>query len=610
MPGLFGVLNLESLNSEQFQESKQLFSAMANSLCHHDDDIVDESVLFDGRILIGRIGLAHQNLISWPEVYSGEHIHTTVFPAGALLETNTPKVKNGFPNRSNLRHWQGIYAALVHEPRSGKSLIIADRKASVPIYYTKVQNQLIFAPEIKALLANPKVSREIDLEALATFLAQGYLLGDQTLFRKIRRLRGGEYLNIENRIISRQFYWQFSPGSQVGNSSEIELMRELGHLIKSSTQRHLGDLTRSIIFLSGGMDSRGILGNALTINEGQGDMLNTVSWGTEQGPEFSDAAIAASIAQRYHTNHRFMRREIKDYADNFRLTAFLIDGLSEVAAYHSQEYQIMAKLREEGFQRAMRGDEVFGWSFHANSIPEGFALANLRRLRNVNGLRQIIQPEYYEILCEASDNAVSYAMSEVEGLTPNQAKDFFYFSHRLQCYLQTSSYYKQIELDHRNILLDDPILDFIAKIPDHLRVDKLLYRKTIAREFPELAKIPLAQESNLESWVKVLGTETPVRSFAESELLDHSSQIWEFINPIGISKTISALQDCAREELAPSHKIHPKALLKNTLGFIAPKILLKIRARNFSNPHSTVKLDEIVMRALTLKNWIDTFHQQ
>ena len=62
-------------------------------------------------------------------------------------------------------------------------------------------------------------------------------------------------------------------------------------------------------------------------------------------------------------------------------------------------------LRVAGFERALRGDEVFGWSFPASVY--------LRRLRDAPGLAPVIRADYYNALCEASDTAVGDARHEV-----------------------------------------------------------------------------------------------------------------------------------------------------------------------------------------------------
>jgi len=355
------------------------------------------------------------------------------------------------------------------------------------------------------------------------------------------------------------------------------------------------------------VDSRGILGGALVSVNGKGERLNTVSWGASQGTKDSDVVVAASIAHHLHTNHRFMQRKVEQYREHFTRANYLIDGLSDLAALHPYEYQIMVELRNAGYERVLRGDEVFGWSLSASTNEGAFALANLRRLRDVQGFAGVIQRSHYDELCAASDAAVEKALFEAHDLSPNRAKDFFYFTHRLQGLLQTASYLKQIELDQRNVLLDGSILDFMAKVPDPIRVDKLLYRRVVNQEYSHLAKFPYAKRSNSEDWRKLLATASPVREYALEELNDQSSGIWEFLDPVALAKILGALGKGPGIRSMLTQWLDPKALVKMSLTIFAPRLVSQIRSDRHAGPVVHLAANKVILRSLALKNWYDTF---
>jgi len=102
------------------------------------------------------------------------------------------------------------------------------------------------------LLISLLVKREIDLGAFATFLALGYLHSDQTLFKFVKRLPGGELLRVENGDVVKETYWRFAPGSALGSASQADLENELGQLLKAVVRKHMGDPEKTVIFLSGG----------------------------------------------------------------------------------------------------------------------------------------------------------------------------------------------------------------------------------------------------------------------------------------------------------------------------------------------------------------------
>lgn len=605
MPGLFGILDLELGSPEGRSDMAIIFDEMLDPLRHHAEDRLERGGSVESGLLVGRIGLPHLNPVPWPG--EDDPRIPRSFVAGSLIEGG-----EGDPDplvTMAPAAWRGFFSALVTDPRRQATAIFADRRASVPVFHARVGRWLLFAPEVKALLAVASVGREPDEAALACLLAQGHLLADQTLFRSVRRLCGGQLLRCEGGQVVQETYWRFAPGSAPDGTAPAELQRELGRLVGDAASRHLGDPARTVLFLSGGVDSRGILGGALAAVGGRAATLHTVSWGANDGPADSDVAVAAAIARKVGTAHRFIRRQVEQYRENFTRVNRLVDSLSDIAAFHPHEHQIMADLRAAGFERVLRGDEVFGWSYPATTLAGAQALVNLRRLRDVQDAGAVIRPEHRAALDDASDGAIDAALNEVRGIDPNRAKDFLYFTHRLQCYLHTAGYYKQMELDQRNVLLDEPILDFLARVPEPLRFDKKLYRDAMARTYPDLARLPSARRDNLEDWTSLLTADTPVRAYAVEELSDRSSGIWEYLDQAAVSGLVTALgraPDGAPERGSGSH-IRLRPLVRRALEMVAPKVAYRIQARRAARSVIHLGPTNLVLRALVLKNWHDTF---
>ena len=606
MPGLFGIVDLKS-NSISSDEKGVIFTEMADVLRHYEEYRVERARLSGSNLMIGRVGLPWQNPLEWPIRSDDTNSDIHLFVAGRLLESEANQPTDSMPDGTALRHWGGFFSAVLTEPAHGTTLLVVDRRASFPIFYAQTKNYLFFAPEVKALLISLLVKREIDLGAFATFLALGYLHSDQTLFQSVKRLPGGELLRVENGEVMKETYWRFAPGSASDSASQADLEHELGQLLKAVVRKHMGEPEKTVIFLSGGVDSRGILGGALANVHGAGEKLNTVSFGANQGTKNSDVAIAALVARNLNTNHQFFQRKISNYREHFTRVNYLIDGLSDVAAFHSSEYQIMVELRHLGYECALSGLQLFGHSLSAPTKEVALVLASMRRLREVKGLASIIQKTYYDEMCEASDAAVERVVSEVRDLSPDQAQDFFHYRRCLQTWLQSACYYKQIELDLRNPLLDNSILDFMAKVPDPLRVKKLLYRKVFSTEYPHLAQFPYAIRGNVEDWPKLLANESPVREYALEELNDRSSGIWKYLDPVALAKLLKTIGRGAGIQTHLTQSIDPKALVKRSLAIFAPELLAHIRGQRRTRPVAYLGVDKIIMRSLVLKNWYDTF---
>jgi asparagine synthetase B (glutamine-hydrolysing) len=608
VPGLFGVVSLAAVGEREYDEMCVALSRMAAVLRHHDEDVLEVNRHDPRSLLVGRIGLSHTNPLPWPSPPDDGSDYTTRFAAGAMLDPGPAVARNPLPDHAQLRGWRGFYAAVVTHSKTPVTLIIADRRASVPIYYAHVGSWLLFAPEVKGVQVAEHANREVDLGAMSALLAQGHLLGAQTLFSNVRRLRGGELLRIENGRVLQETYWKFAPGSAVGDTSARDLEHEFGELVEHATARHLGDPASAIIFLSGGADSRGILGAALASVSGDGQQLHTITWGIDPDRPDSDVLVAGRLAAHARTQHRFWEREIRDYRDRFTEVNRLIDGVTALSALHPGEHRFMVDLRAAGFQRALRGDEVSGWSRLAATHEEALSLVYLRRLRDAPRLSTVIRPEKYAAMCAASDDNIEEALGEVRALPPNQAKDVLYFDHRLQAYLQPASYWKQVELDQRNVLLDEPILDFLARVPEPLRIEKALYRRAIALRYPDLARFPFAQRDNLENWRVLLTSDTPVRQYVLDEMADRSSGIWEYLDREVLSGMIRELEAPAESGKRPRGKWDSaKVLGRRTLERVSPRLWLTFQSHRHKRPVFGLLPATILFRALVLKDWHDTF---
>jgi asparagine synthetase B (glutamine-hydrolysing) len=603
MPGLFGIVRLGPAAADELDSMSAAFGRMARILRHRDEDRADAHADSAGAFLVGRIGLPHLDRSPWPAATEGNGANAQLFVSGPLFDGDRATWSDGRAEEA-LRTCRGSFSLLLHG-RDGSTIVAADRRGSIPVFYANAGSWLLFAPEVKALFVSPSVSRDADPAAIGSLLAHGHLLGSQTLCRDVRRLRGGELLRVTDGRVARERYWTFAPGSAAGRTPVEDLQREFGDLIDAAAARHLGDPDRTIIFLSGGADSRGILGGALNAVSGDGSRLHTITWGTHPEREDSDVAVAGRLARQAGTRHQFRERHVAGYRELFTELNRLIDGLSELSALHPAEYRLMVDLRAAGFERGLRGDEVSGWGRLAATHEEALGLVYLRRLRDAPGLGRAVRREWYGRLCEASDAAIEDVLREVRHLPPNQAKDRLYYEHRLQCYLHTASYWKQIEIDQRNVLLDEPILDFMTRVPERLRVDKALYRSTLAHRYPDLAGIPLARHHNTENWSTLLATDGPVRTYALEELHDVSSRIWEYLDREALAGLLLAPSH-PRPAPARGRAARARTVARTALERISPALLSWIQGRRNVRPTFPLAPASLVMRTLVLKGWFDT----
>ncbi|MCA9469727.1 MAG: hypothetical protein KC643_30380 [Nitrospira sp.] len=611
MPGLFGLMKIMKETSISQINIQSAMDIMANSLFHRRDYVLQTTISEVHGFGIGRISHPLGKGPSWPSAYDVQVGRRNVFLHGEFSKDCAHVL--GSVSLGNLqisagevlRKLEGYYS-LVFVHHDFQSIILGvDRKGSEPMFYLEQNGFLFFAPEVKALLAVCRGRVEPDPEAIPLFLSCGHLLGDQTLVSSIKRLPGGCYLKVQENIIERESYWSFCPGEEVGQESEENLKGELEELLKESVGRNLGSPDKTMIFLSGGLDSRGILAGALLFSNNNGRLLNTVSWGIDENIPGSDAYIAKQISERFHLQHRFFQRKADKYSEVFAETNYLVDGLSDVAAFHPYEFTILKEVKEMGFDRVLRGDETFGWHGNVYSSKEALAKVGLRSIGGIHLYSKIVRPKYFRDWSEGGAAAMARVKSKIQGMEPNDAKDYVYFTHRLQTYLHSCAAYKQVLFEHRNVLLDDSILTFLRRVPWHLRLNKNLYEKAVLALYPPLNSIPFAENSGLEDWNGILKKESVLQSFMQEQLEDGNSGIWEYFDKQAVNSLFKKiLSDQQVHSWSSSWGVWLRRKISGGIFSAFPRHSERIRAERFQ---SVISPYQALFRLLVLKNWHETF---
>jgi asparagine synthetase B (glutamine-hydrolysing) len=591
MPGLFGIVALDGAPSPA-PELPSLLERMAQTLRHDDAERLEQWTR--PGLYLGRIGLAHVNPVPWPKdgLFVGGVLHATPV-SDRHEEKNTDPL-------DVIRNLRGFFHVVLHD--GGVTVLAADRHASLPVYYAQANGMLLFAPEIKALLACPLVERTPDPGALGHFLACGFLPRDLTLFHSICRLRGGQALTINAGQVRLTEYWRYRPAARVGPAGRRELEETFGDLVEKAVARNLDQPEKTVLFLSGGYDSRAILGACLKVVGQDRQRIQTVSWGKDSGPDDSDVAVAQLLAKELGLRHTFLQRSTDDYEPRFREVNHLVDAQSEIAAFHPHEYVIMKELRARGFERVLRGDECYGWAYHVNGLQGALAICWTRRLRDAVNSRDFLLPGAHADFCAGSDAVMDALVDELKGMAPDEAKDYMYFSARLQGYLNTASYYKRCLLDQRNVLLDENILDFLELLPARLRFEKNLFCSAMRRRFPELYRYPMARTHNLEDWAELLARASPVRAFALRELADEASGIWQWFDR---QACLRFLDELPRRQERPARG-GLKGMLTRLFFKLPGWMQAPVRAWKAGRPAYRLAPEYVLLRILTLKDWHDT----
>ncbi|MDX6397201.1 MAG: hypothetical protein QOJ43_609 [Gaiellaceae bacterium] len=196
---------------------------------------------------------------------------------------------------------RGMFAFALWDSARDRLVLARDRLGVKPLYYAqpRSQVQLAFASELPALLGVPGVSRQLDLESLAAYLAYLYVPHPRSAIRGIEKLAPGHLLVAENGSVEVRRYWELDAETSGTADGDPERVWEL--LAEAVELRLVADVPVGA-FLSGGIDSSSIVVAAAE----RGSHLDTftVTFARPEERLYDEAddarSLAAALGSRHH----------------------------------------------------------------------------------------------------------------------------------------------------------------------------------------------------------------------------------------------------------------------------------------------------------------------
>jgi asparagine synthase (glutamine-hydrolysing) len=326
MCGICGVIHFDPLSHVDVAALKTMNQRIAHRGPDEDGFYVAANVGLGMRRLsiidlqTGKQPVTNEDRTIWlvynGEIYNHLELRTRLEASGHRFQSksDTETIVHLYEEYGDecVSHLRGMFAFALWDSTKRRLLLARDRLGIKPLYYLHSKNTFLFASEIKALLAHPGVSAELNRETLPELLAFGYLSGTRTLFQGIQKLAPGHTAVLEEAGgLGIEQYWdppqQTSSGTQ-GHSYYVDGYREL---LKHVVQSHLMSDVPLGVFLSGGIDSSAIA--ALMSNLGRGP-IETFSVGYSERAH-SELPYARIMAEQLGSIHHEVRVSSKDFFD-------------------------------------------------------------------------------------------------------------------------------------------------------------------------------------------------------------------------------------------------------------------------------------------------------
>lgn len=321
MCGIAGILGF----SDSFYVDEAVVRRMAETLIHRGPDDAgawcepSERVAFGHRRLsivdlspAGHQPMSNEDGSIWI-AYNGEVYNHAVLRAELEAKghryrsnTDTETIIHLYEEEGSrcVERLEGMFAFAIWDGRRRNLFLARDRIGVKPLYYARLPNGLLFGSEIKAIVAHPAFTAELNEEALFDYLTFAFAPAPSTMFRGVHKLAPAERMTIyTDGAFERDIYWhplRAEIVQQVAEMGEAEMEERLLSMLRDSIAKRMMSDVPFGVFLSGGVDSSTNVALMSELTEGP---VRTFSTAPRGHPKYDELEPARLVAKRFGTDH-------------------------------------------------------------------------------------------------------------------------------------------------------------------------------------------------------------------------------------------------------------------------------------------------------------------
>jgi asparagine synthase (glutamine-hydrolysing) len=301
-PGRPIVERMTAVLSHRGPDDSRLYSDEHAALGHRRLSIIDVSA--------GRQPMSNEDGSAWiafnGEIFNHAELRPGLEAAGHCYRTrcDTETILHAYEEYGPacVERFRGMFAFVIWDRPARKLFCARDRLGIKPFYYWTDGRVFAFASEIKALLQHPDIPAAFDEETLPEYLSFGYVSGERSMFRGIRKLPPGHTLEVAAaggrlELTARQYWDVPAPVPETGD--ETSLIQECRSRVEETVRMRLMSDVPLGVFLSGGVDSSAI---AALMKRQAGGRIQTFSVGYREAA-FSELGYARAVARHLDTEH-------------------------------------------------------------------------------------------------------------------------------------------------------------------------------------------------------------------------------------------------------------------------------------------------------------------
>lgn len=371
MCGICGKLEFD----KDARVAPSLLKQMADAIVHRGPDdegyyVRDQIGLGFRRLSIIDLGGGHQPLSNeddsiWivfnGEIYNYQELRVLLLSKGHTFKTqsDTEVIVHLYEEygRDCVQKLRGMFAFAIWDSAQKQLFLARDRVGIKPLYYYVDENFFCFASEMKAILVDPAVCREVDPAMIDRFLTYYYVPGPATLLRNFFKLEPGHWLAIQHGKIQIQSYWDidFQP---VDDDKPTEVLeQEVITLLDETVQLHMISDVPVGFLLSGGVDSTAMLSLACKKTD---KVISSYTIGFSHPGVVDERPFARLAAERFGSEHHEISITAREFASFLpEYVWYMEEPVCEPASVALYYVSKLAKQYVKVLVSGEGGDEAF-----------------------------------------------------------------------------------------------------------------------------------------------------------------------------------------------------------------------------------------------------------
>ena len=361
------IEKMSSVMSHRGPDDCGVYTSRKIGLGHRRLSIID--------LQTGKQPLSNENNTVWVifngEIYNYQELRNELLGLGHIFKTRTDTEvivhlyeELGEHFVSKLR---GMFAIALWDEKTETLILARDRVGIKPLYYYLNGDSLLFGSEIKSILADNTVAREVNLAGVKLLLSYYYIPGNETILKGIKKLLPGHYLKVRNGNFTDNEYWDISFCPERKGISIRELEQTIVEILKKSVREHMISDVPVGFLLSGGVDSTALLSHAV---EETDKKISTFTIGFDSQNFADERYYARLAAKKFGTEHYDMTISANDFREFLpNYVWYMEEPICEPPAIALYYISRLAKGHVKVLLSGEGGDEAFaGYQNYRNLV--------------------------------------------------------------------------------------------------------------------------------------------------------------------------------------------------------------------------------------------------